>query len=114
MSKLHHPCRPAFGRRSFLRVAGGSLVLSDWLRSAVARAEGGDGPKRLVVLHRPNGTIAEDWIRNGAPGPILQPFSDVWSYAVALKGVDVRPSNGSTGGDPSDDGPRVTYSRNRT
>lgn len=85
-------------RRSFLKVAGGSAALAHWLASAVKRAEGATAPKRFVMIHRPNGTIAEDWLKGSAPGPILSPFADVWSYAVALKGVNVRPSNGSTGG----------------
>lgn len=85
-------------RRAFLNVCGGSALLSYWLRSAVARAQGAAKPKRLMVLHRPNGSIAENWLPNDAPGSILEPFSGVWPYAVALKGVDVRPSNGSRGG----------------
>jgi hypothetical protein len=81
-----------------LGAAGGSALLAYWMRSAVARAEGEPGPKRLVIIHRPNGTIAEDWVRGGARGPILEPFAPVWDRAVVLKGIDVRPSNGTTGG----------------
>lgn len=90
--------RHALNRRSLLQLAGGSAALAGWLGSAIRRAEGAAAPKRLMLVHRPNGSIREDWLRNGAPGPILMPFANVWSYAVALKGVDVRPSNGSTGG----------------
>lgn len=86
------------GRRDFLRLAGGSAALAHWLAGSIRRAEGAEAPKRLVILQRPNGSIAEDWLKGTTLGPILQPFQDVWPHAVALKGVDVRPSNGSTGG----------------
>jgi hypothetical protein len=90
--------RGSTGRRDFLRVAGGSAVLSHWLSGAVARAQGGGRPKRLLVLMRPNGSVAEDWIRGGQRGPIMEPFAPVWANTVAIKGVNVRPSNGKTGG----------------
>lgn len=83
-------------RRSFLRAAGGSALLAHWLRGAVAHAQDGQKPKRFMILHRPSGTIDENWIKNGIPGSILQPFSGVWQHAVAVRGVDVRPSNGTT------------------
>lgn len=94
------------GRRTFLRrgggsllaLAGGSSVLAYWLRSAVGRAQGEEAPKRLLVMLRPNGSITEDWLSNGQRGSILEPFAGVWQHAVALKGANVRPSDGSTGG----------------
>ncbi len=79
-------------RRSFLELCGGSAALAMWLQSAVARAQNGTGQtKRLMILHRPNGSIQQDWLSNGQPGPILKPFAKVWPSAVALKGVNVRP-----------------------
>jgi hypothetical protein len=90
--------KTSIGRRSFLQVAGGSSILAYWLRQSVARAQGATPARRLILIHRPNGSVREDWLRGGQPGPILAPFQDVWPYAVALQGVDVRPSNGSTGG----------------
>jgi hypothetical protein len=92
--------RPALpSRRSAIAIAGGSALIAHWLRGAEARAQGAGKARRLVIVHRPNGSIAEDWLaKDGTPGPILQPFAPVWPYAVALKGVDVRPSNGTTGG----------------
>jgi hypothetical protein len=83
----------AFGRRSFIELCGGSMLLAHWLSSSIARAQGADAPKRFMVLHRPNGSIAEDWLVGGQPGSILEPFMGVWPYALALKGVNVRPAN---------------------
>jgi hypothetical protein len=90
--------RSHISRRSFLEVCGGSAAIAWWLQSGLARAQGAGGIKRFMVIHRPNGSIHEDWIRDGKPGPILEPFAPVWSNTVALRGVNVRPSNGSTGG----------------
>jgi hypothetical protein len=87
------------GRRWFLQAAGGSLALAYWLAKGVGRAEGQPGPKRLMILHRPNGCIREDWLRDGQRGPILEPFAPVWEHAVALEGMSIRPgANGN--GDP--------------
>jgi hypothetical protein len=88
------------GRRWFMSVAGGSLALAYFLQRGIGRAQGAASPKRLMILHRPDGTIRNDWIRNGQRGPILEPFAPVWSWAVALKGMDVRPGNNSNGADP--------------
>jgi hypothetical protein len=80
------------GRRRFIELCAGSAALAHWLSSAIVRAQGASPVQRLMILHRPNGSIAEDWIRGGQPGPILEPFSKVWPYALALKGVDVKPA----------------------
>jgi hypothetical protein len=85
-------------RRSFLQICGGSAILASWLDAAIGRAQGQTAPKRLVIVHRPNGSIAEDWLINGQRGPILEPFAGVWSHTLALKGVNVRPSSGLTSG----------------
>jgi hypothetical protein len=79
-------------RRDFLRVAGGSALLAHWLAGGIARAQGAAPARRLMIIHRPNGTVPDQWIRNGQRGPILEAFAGVWAHAVALKGVDVRPS----------------------
>ena len=84
-------------RRWFLQMAGGSVALAYWLSRGVGKAQGVAPPKRLLVLHRPNGTIREDWLRNGQLGPILEPFRGVWSHAVALKGMSVKPGNNGNG-----------------
>jgi hypothetical protein len=92
------------GRRWFLGVAGGSLALASFLRRGIGRAEGEGVPKRLMIMHRPNGTIQEDWLVNGQRGPILEPFAGVWDYTVALSGMAVRPGNNSDGADPHGSG----------
>jgi len=81
------------GRRRFVELCGGSIALAHWLGSAIARAQSSDAAKRFMVLHRPNGSIAEDWLVSGQPGSILEPFMGVWPHALALKGVNVRPSD---------------------
>ena len=92
------------GRRWFLSVAGGSLALAYLLRRGIERAEGAPAPKRLMIVHRPNGTILEDWLVNGQRGPILEPFAAVWDHTVALQGMEVRPGNNSEGADPHGSG----------
>jgi hypothetical protein len=86
--------RYAFARRSFLRSVGGALGLRWWLRSAEARAQGAAAPMRLLVIHRPNGTIRSDYLPNGGGagatlGPILQPFMPLWQNMVVLDGLQV-------------------------
>lgn len=88
------------GRRWFLGVAGGSMALAYFLRRGIGRAEGEGPPKRLMIIHRPNGTISQDWLVNGQRGPILEPFAGVWDYTVALQGMEVRAGNNSDGADP--------------
>jgi hypothetical protein len=88
------------GRRWFLSVAGGSMALAYLLKRGIGRAEGAPPPKRLMIVHRPNGTILDDWLDNGQPGPILEPFAGVWGHTVALQGMEVRPGNNSAGADP--------------
>jgi hypothetical protein len=89
-------------RRWFLEAAGGSVALSHWLKNAIAFAEGAAERKRLVCLHRPNGTVPNNWIRNGNQrGPILEPFAPVWNSVIALKNMDVVPGkNAGAGVDP--------------
>jgi hypothetical protein len=91
----------AVSRRAFLRSIGaagaGATGLAWWLRSAESRAEGLPPPKRLLVLHRPNGTIHDVWLPAGAGagavlGPILQPFEAVRSHMVVLGGLEIVPT----------------------
>ncbi len=86
-------------RRWFLKVAGGSSVLAYWLAESIGRAEIPAGPKRLVVVSRPNGSIDENWLVGDTRGTILQPFDGVWDRAVALRNVNVE-ATVQTDGDP--------------
>ncbi len=88
------------GRRWFLSVAGGSLALAYFLQRGIGRAQGTPAPKRLMILHRPNGSIREDWLPNGNRGAILEPFAKVWSNTVALSGMSIKPGANSDGADP--------------
>ncbi len=88
------------GRRWFLSVAGGSVALAYFLQRGIGRAQGMPAPKRLMIVHRPNGTILEDWLQNGQRGPILEPFAGVWDHTVALSGMEVKAGNNSNGADP--------------
>lgn len=92
------------GRRWFLQVAGGSMALAYFLERGIGRAQGVAPPKRLMILHRPNGTIRENWLVNGQRGSILEPFAGVWSNTVALKGMEIKPGNNSDGADPHGSG----------
>ncbi len=85
------------GRRWFLGVAGGSLALAHFLQRGIGRAQGVPAPKRLMILHRPNGTVRADWLRSGQRGPILEPFAPVWDHAVALKGMDIKAGDNGNG-----------------
>lgn len=49
--------------RAMLGVAGRSSVLAYWLKTAIGRAQGEASPKRLVLVMRPNGTIAHGFLR---------------------------------------------------
>ncbi len=75
-------------RRSWLRGAVGGSIAARWLHDAIAHAEGEGPARRFLMIQRPNGTVPDQWISKGAPGPILKPFESVWSHAVALQGVD--------------------------
>jgi hypothetical protein len=85
-------------RRWFLKVAGGSSILAYWLAQSIGRAEIPSGPKRLIVVSRPNGSIDEQWLPGGTPGSILEPFAPVWSWAVPLLHAQVEST--MTEGDP--------------
>jgi hypothetical protein len=86
-------------RRWFLKAAGGSGILAYWLAQAIGRAEIPSGPKRLLVVSRPNGTIDENWLVGETRGSILEPFAPVWDHAVALRNVDIE-ATVQTDGDP--------------
>ncbi|HSI05416.1 MAG: DUF1552 domain-containing protein [Myxococcota bacterium] len=76
-------------RRSFLRGLSATAVMGHWLTSAESRAQTGARPLRLMMMHRPNGTIASDWLPNGSIGPILQGFDGVGGVMAPLRGLRI-------------------------
>jgi len=99
----------AFRRRSFLRglgSVGAASGLGWWLHRAESWAGGAGPPKRLLVIHRPNGTIRDQWLDGaGAPGPILEPFADLADHMRLLDGLRLATFNG---GEASHEGGLVT------
>lgn len=96
-------------RRAFLRGLGSVGAVSGlgwWLHRAESWAEGTTPPKRLLVLHRPNGTIRNQWIDGaGQPGPILEPFAPLADRTRVLDGLRLATYNG---GEASHEGGLVT------
>lgn len=105
--------RYTLARRAFLRglgALGAASGLGWWLRAAESRAEGLLAPRRLLVLHRPNGTIRPEWLpKGGGPGatlgPILEPFAELAPHMVVLDGLSIVTTNG---GDSTHEGGLVT------
>jgi hypothetical protein len=99
----------AFRRRAFLRglgSVGAASGLGWWLHRAESWAGGAGPPKRLLVIHRPNGTIRDQWLDGaGAPGPILEPFADLADHMRVLDGLRLATFNG---GEASHEGGLVT------
>lgn len=98
-------------RRSFLRGLSATAVMAHWLASAESRAQSGTRPLRLMVMHRPNGTIAQDWLNGGTPGSILQGFQSVQSYMAPLRGIDIVAEPRGTG---THEGALVTFMTGRS
>jgi hypothetical protein len=83
-------------RRATLQTLGAALAHGLVPRSA--RAQSTLGAKRLVVIHRPNGTLQAEWVKDagGVParGEVLRGFDSVWSHAVVPRGLEVIPNGG--------------------
>jgi hypothetical protein len=69
-------------------------------------AAGTGGPKRLLILYSPNGTIASSWASTGSgatftPGAILQPLVDAGhkNDLIIVQGLDTSASLDGPGGD---------------
>lgn len=93
-------------RRSFLRGMSATAVLGHWLTAAETRAETGERPLRFMVMHRPNGTIASEWLPNGTVGSILQGFDGVKDYMMPIRGLDIVAEPRGTG---THEGALVTF-----
>lgn len=91
-------------RRDLLKMGAAALVaapFATWTRTA--RADDG-GPKRLVIVHSPNGTIPNQLGASGtdrvrfAPGSILEPLSGLEDQLIVLDGMDFSYGNNHEGG----------------
>ena len=95
-------------RRGLLRGAGLSAAAAasgmTWLSGSKPATAGGP-TKRLLVLHRPNGTIRGDWLQGTTFGPILSEFEDLRPYMVVPDGLEIVTTNG---GNDSHEGGLVT------
>lgn len=84
-------------RRQLLR-AGGAASLLPFLPMfrGRARAQGAPGrPKRLVIVHMPQGTVLPQWLPTGGPRDfelpyISAPLEDVRDRCLILSGIDNR------------------------
>src|SRR5437762_11271647 len=81
-----------FARRSLL--AGlGTTAAAGLLRPAMTEAQTGLAPQRLLIIHRPNGTVPSKWFPTGGvtdwiTSPILSAFVKLRNDMVVMKGVD--------------------------
>lgn len=87
-----------FGRRGWLRGAGGVALTLPWLESlgcggasptASVRHRAGQRPRRLISILVPNGTLYDEWFADdlGVLPPLLEPFADHVADMLLLKGV---------------------------
>lgn len=97
MEEAQGDMRRCFSRRQFAQALAGACAALPLLES-VSRAQeaGPSGPKRLILLYNPNGTIPEAfWPGAGATeaafelGPILEPLADFKSRMLLLRGLDI-------------------------
>jgi hypothetical protein len=82
-------------RRRFLRgaLAAAALPALELSSPARARAATGIAPKRLVIVHHPQGTVLSQHVPSGTerafePGSILEPLRPFLDRAVVLSGLD--------------------------
>lgn len=95
MSQQKRIIRP-LSRRALLRGLGGAAIalpLLDAMRSRPAHALD-PGPKRLIVMYTPNGTIAHNFWPTGTENnftlsPILAPLAPHKSDLLILRGIDM-------------------------
>lgn len=87
---------PPLSRRTVLRGLGGAAValpLLDAMRGRSASANN-FGPKRLIVMYTPNGTIAHNFWPKGSEwdftlSPILAPLAEHKDDLLILRGIDM-------------------------
>ncbi len=83
-------------RRQFSRLLAGACTALPLLESLPARGQEAPGPKRLLLVYNPNGTIGEDfWPAAGATesafelGRILQPLASFKDRMLLLRGLNI-------------------------
>ena len=79
-------------RRSLLAGLGTGAAAA-LLRPLLAEAQTGSGPQRLLIIHRPCGTVPAKWWPTGGvtdwtTSPILSAFDKLRNDMVVMKGVD--------------------------
>jgi hypothetical protein len=96
MSHRKRPLHP-LSRRTILRGLGGAAIalpLLDAMRGRSASALEPDGPKRLIVMYTPNGTIAKNFWPQGTEkdfslSKILEPLAEHKNDLLILRGIDM-------------------------
>ena len=93
-------------RRRFLAGTGaaGALALGSSLVARIARGAEGRAPTRLLIVHRPTGTVPAtyDCAGDGTDytlSPILTPFADLRDHMVVVDGLSVRKADNTPGED---------------
>src|SRR5436190_24236886 len=85
-------------RRQFARLMAGACTALPLLESLDARAQAvpGPGPKRLILVYNPNGTIPEAFWPTAVVseseftrGPILEPLAAFQDRMLVLDGLDI-------------------------
>src|SRR3954465_2207586 len=84
--------KPHLTRRSLLAGLGTGAAAA-LLRPLLAEAQSGAGPQRLLIIHRPCGTVPAKWWPTGGvtdwvTSPILSAFDKLRNDMVVMKGVD--------------------------
>jgi hypothetical protein len=102
--------RYRLARRSFIHAIGGSAGLYALLETMERRAEGAVAPpKRLVVIHRPVGTVYPMWHCAGSGtnftlSDLVSPFAGVKSNMIVLQSTNPVGSDGGIVIAPGDTG----------
>jgi uncharacterized protein DUF1552 len=94
-------------RRRFLTGTGaalGAAALGPSLIARLARAADGRAPTRLLIVHKPAGTVPESYDCAGsgtdyALSPILDPFADLRDHMVVVDGLAVPKAPNTPGED---------------
>lgn len=91
-------------RRDLLKMGAAALLAAPFLGVAGRARAAGPGPRRLLVLFSPNGTIPHQLGAQGgdalgfAPGSILEPLSGLERELLVLDGMDFSTGDNHEGG----------------